>query len=88
MREGRRAESLRLEAPVVVGPVTLLTVQRIVRHAQGGDQPAWCWVTMAPYALVLRDAAGTRVVDVDGTALSLTTLREAVPQIDVALAAM
>ncbi len=88
MREGGRAESLHVEAPVVVGSVTLLPVKRIVRHAQGGDQPRWLSVTMAPYALVLRDAAGTRVVNADGAATSLDALREDVPQVDAALAAI
>lgn len=86
MPEEGRAETLRVDAPVVIGSVTLLPVTRIVRHAQRGDQPAWLSVTMAPYALVLRDAAGTRVVDADGAPMSLDALRAAVPQFDAALA--
>jgi len=86
MPEASRTETLRVEAPLVVGSVTLLPLTKIVRHAQGGKQTAWLSVTMAPYALVLRDVTGTRVVDADGAPISPDALRDVAPPVDAALA--
>ncbi len=81
-----REETVRAGTPLRVGDVILVAIERVV--VRSGRAPAGMWATAAvePQALVVRDARGVRVVDLDGTAPSLERLREAIPGLDGLLA--
>lgn len=79
-------EVVRVGAPVTLGNVTLLPVERVVLHSNRGDGHLWFSAAMEPYALIVRDADGIRVIATDAAAVSLRELRQRVPGIDMALA--
>lgn len=81
-------ETLRAGQPIAVGPVTLLPIERIVLHANTGAAHGWFSAAKEPYALIVREAGGIRAIDCGAVAVSLEELREKVPELDVALAAM
>ena len=81
-------EILRAGAPVAVGSVTLLPIERVALHSDRGKTRVWCSAAKEPYALVVRDVGGLRVVDVDARAVSLEELREKIPGLDALLASI
>jgi hypothetical protein len=85
---GRREEALRAGAPVAVGPVTLVPIERVVLNAERGAGMAWFAALKEPYALIVRDARGLRAVDARAAPLSLDALRETVAGLDAVLAAL
>jgi hypothetical protein len=92
-QENLRARTLRTRkltagAPVFVGSVTLLPIERVVMHADMATTGAWFSVAKQPYALVVRDANGIRTLDIDAAAVSLEHLREQIPGLDALLAPM
>jgi hypothetical protein len=82
------AETVRAGTPLRVGPVTLLPIERAVVHSHMGAHGAWFTAAKEPYALVVRDAAGLRALDIGATPVSLEALREGIPGLDALLASM
>ncbi len=78
-------ETLRAGSPVHVGGVTLVPIEHVVLRSEMGIFGAWFSVAKRPYALIVRDAAGIRTVDID-VAISLEELRERIPELDGLLA--
>jgi hypothetical protein len=78
-------ETLRAGSPVHVGGVTLVPIEHVVLRSVMGIFGAWFSVAKQPYALIVRDAAGLRTVDID-VAISLEELRERIPELDALLA--
>jgi uncharacterized spore protein YtfJ len=72
--------------PIRVGAVTLLPVERVVVLSGTGAYGAWFTAAKEPYALVVRDADGTRVLDIGDTPVSLEAIRERIPGLDAVLA--
>jgi uncharacterized spore protein YtfJ len=83
-----RIETVRAAMPLRVGPSTLLPIERVVVHSGRGARGAWAHATVEPYALVVRDAGGIRVIDIGATAVSLEDLRERIPGLDALLASV
>lgn len=81
-------ETVRAGTPLRVGSATLLPIERAVVHSGMGALGAWFAAAKEPYALVVRDAVGTRALDIGGTAVSLEALREGIPGLDAVLASM
>ena len=81
-------ETLEVGRPLTAGEVTLLPIERIVVRAQRRDGRAWVYGSKAFYALVLRDAAGTRAVDAGAAAITLDRLVREVPGLGAALRAI
>jgi hypothetical protein len=83
-------EALRAGAPLSVGAVTLLPIERVVRFDGSGNRRTWFSIAKEPFALVVRDAQGMQAIDIDSGcgAVSLERLREMVADLDTALAAM
>jgi len=81
-------ETIRAGAPVAVGPIALLPIERIVLRAGRSAAMAWCTALKEPHALVVRDARGLRAVDARAAPIPLDALREKVPGLDALLAAM
>ncbi len=79
-----RRDDLRAAAPLRLGSVTLLPVERVVLRVLG---EGFVLASKEPYALVVRDAAGTAVVALEAAETSLAELRERIPGLDAALAA-
>ncbi len=77
-----RTETLRAATPVRVGSVTLLPIERVVMHAYLGAAHVRLSVAKEPYAIVIRDAAGTRAVDIGAATISLQQLRDQIPGLD------
>ena len=89
MREREtRSETWRAGAPVTVGSVTLLPIERVVLHSDLGTTRIWISAFKEPYALVVRDAGGIRAVGTGTVAVSLQQLREKIPELDVLLSPM
>jgi hypothetical protein len=82
-----RAESVRAGAPLRAGAVTLLPVERTVVHAVRVARGAWLSATREPYALVVREAGGLRVVAAGPAPVSLEELRERIPGLEALLPA-
>ncbi len=78
---GHRVE-LRAAAPIRVGEVTVLPVERVVLRSGRGRGGVWVAAEVEPCGLVVRDAGGLRAVALDGTPLALEDLRARVPAID------
>ena len=78
---------LRAGRPLRVGSVTLLPIERVVVRAGKGAGAAWFSAEKEPYAFVLRDEGGVRVVGVGPVEVSLEELREKVPGLDDELVA-
>ena len=83
-----RTEALRAGAPVRIGGVVLLPVERIVVHADRTGPGLWVLADKRLHTLVVRDASGIRGIDAEGAAVALDALREEVPGLDAALAAL
>jgi hypothetical protein len=83
----RHTETVRAGAPLRVGAVTLLPIERVVVHAHVGALGAWFTAAKEPHALIVRDAGGIRALAVGATAVSLDALREEIPGLDAVLAA-
>jgi hypothetical protein len=83
-----RTEILHLGAPMTVGAVTLLPIERVVVHSTIGGACAWLAASKEAYALVVRDDGGTRAIEMNGVSVSLESLRERIPGLDLALASM
>ena len=82
----RRIETVRAGIPLRVGGVTLLTIERVVVRSSRMARGAWVTAAVEPQAVVVRDAAGVRLVALDGVAISLEQLRERIPGLDALLA--
>lgn len=80
--------TLRAGSPLVIGAVALLPIERSVRRSWGGPAGAGFSITLEPYALVIRDAAGIRAFGVDAGELALDPLRLGVAGLDEALASI
>ena len=78
-------ETLRAGTPVHVGGVTLIPIEHVVLRSEMGIVGAWFSVAKQPYALIVRDGAGIRTVDIN-VAISLGELRERIPELDALLA--
>jgi hypothetical protein len=84
----QRTESLEVAAPLRIGAVTVLVIERVRRQVASGGPYPWCLFAKQPHALVVRDAAGLHVVATDDAAMTLDRLRAELPQLDALLAAM
>ena len=85
---GTRTEAMRAGTPVTVGAVTLLPIERVVLNAQRRGARQSISAALEPYALVVRDSTGVRAIDAAAMAVSLEALREEVPGLESALAAI
>jgi hypothetical protein len=81
-----RVETLQAGAPVVVGAVTLLPVERLVVQGVPGGASTWVSASKEPYALIVRDAAGMRAIGVDARPIPMESLRAGMRGLDAALA--
>ncbi len=81
-----RMDALRAAMPLRVGSSTLLPIERVAVHSGRGAWGAWVSAVVEPYALIVRDSGGIRVIDIDGIAVSLEDLRERIPGLDALLA--
>lgn len=83
-----RVDTVRAATPLRIGAVTLLPLERIVVRVERGVLGAtWVFAAREPYALIVRDADGVRVVAIGVTGVSLEQLRERIPGLDAVLAA-
>ncbi len=82
-----RIDMLRAATPVRIGPVSLLPIERVMLDAGRCAPAPMAWVSAAlePYAVIVRDALGIRVIDVGAGAVSLEQLRERIPGLDAML---
>lgn len=81
-------ETVRAGTPLRVGSATLLPIERVVVHSGLGALGAWFVAAKEPYALVVRDAGGVRVLDLGAAVVSLEALRREVPGLDAVLSSM
>jgi len=81
-------EALRAAAPIHVGNVTLLPIERVVIRSDTFAARAWFAICKQPHALVIRDAAGIRVIDIDDKPVDIEQLRKTIPNLDGLLASM
>ena len=81
-----KSETLQACAPVAVGSLVLVPIERVVKHLDVGEAGFWFSFEKEPYALVVRDAGGTRAVNVAAIAVSMEELRERMPDLDALLA--
>ena len=81
----RPDERLRAGAPLRVGTVTLLVIERAVVRSYVGASWAGIYTAMEPYALVVCDPGGVRALNVEGSTVKLDDLRKRVPEMDVLL---
>ncbi len=79
-------ETLRAGRPLRVGDVTLLAIERAVLRSGRGALGMWVTAALEPYALVVRDAGGVRVLEIGGAAVPLEQLRGRIPELDDRLA--
>ena len=78
-------DTVRAATSVRVGSVNLLPIERVVVQQGGSAQLAWVSAAVEPYALIVRDAFGIRVIDLGAEAASLEQLRERIPGLDALL---
>ena len=71
--------------PIHVGDVTLLPITRVKLQSHSTALHAWLDASKKPVALVVRDADGTRTIDIC-TTLSIEQVREQIPDLDDLLA--
>lgn len=81
-------EAVRAGAPVTIGLVTLLPIERVVVHTFHGRSGWWFSAAKQPFALILRDAAGMRALDAEAAVVPLNRLCESVPGLEALLAGM
>ena len=82
------ADTLFAGAPLRLGSVTVLPIERIVRRSDRGDRGAWFTAIKEPYAVIVREADGTRAFAAGADAVSLEELRALVPELDALLSAL
>jgi hypothetical protein len=80
-------EELRAGAPIRVGSVTLLPLERVVLRAARCGGAACASAVVSPFVLLVLDGGDVRVFDVGAPAPPLDELRERVAGLDAALAA-
>ena len=83
----RRHEGLRAGAPIAVGAVRIIPIERIEVDATQGRYGVWCSAAKAPYAVVIRDDERVWAVGVEAQAVSVARLRAEVPGLDQLLGA-
>jgi len=83
-----RTESWRAGSPLTVGSVTLLPIEHVVVNGTRGATGAWFTISKEPYAFVVRDESGMRMIATGAGAVSLDELREKVPELETLLAAI
>ena len=81
-------DTLRAATPLRVGSATLLPIERVVVHSERSARGVWVSAAMEPYALIVRDAGGIRVIAVEALAVSLEELCEKTPELDALLASV
>lgn len=79
-------ETLEAAAPITVGAVTVIAIERVLRQVASGGLHPWCLFAKRPHALVVRDAAGLQVVGTGDATVTLDRLRAEVPHLDALLA--
>jgi len=84
----RQTDEVCAGAPLRVGPLAVVPIERMLLNAYQGDGCLWLSSTKEPYALIVRDAAGIRVLGVSAATMSLDALRELVPELDAMLATL
>jgi len=84
----QQTETLCAGAPVRIGAVTLLPIERVVLYATGAGACWWFAAAKQPYALVLREDGRVRAMDTQAAEIPIDTLCALVPRLDAALAAM
>ncbi len=80
-----RIDMLRAATPVRIGPVSLLPIERVMVHRGRCALVAWVSAALEPYALIVRDPLGIRVIDVGTGTVSLEQLLERIPGLDALL---
>ena len=80
-------ETLQAGAPLRIGDLLLVPIERVVRNVDFGELGLWFTFDKEPYALVVRDASGTRALEVAAATVSIEELRERIPGFDALLAA-
>lgn len=83
-----RSEVVRAGMPIRVESVTVLPIERVVLDLNQSSGGAWFMAHKEPYAVIVRDALGTRAVNGDAMAVSLEELSRMVPGLDALLATM
>ena len=83
-----RRERMHAGTPLKVGPVGLLPIERVVLHARCMRRGLWCVAFREPWALIVRDAKGVRVVGACAAPPVLEALREQIPDLESVLAAL
>jgi hypothetical protein len=81
-------DTLRAGAPLTVGAVSLLPIERVVLYTETWPAHVWVSAAKAPYALIVRDAGGLRVVTTGTGTVTLEQLRESIPGLDALLESM
>lgn len=80
------SETLQAGAPVTIGTLVLVPIERVVRDVDIGEMGLWFSFEKEPYALVVRDANGARAVNVAAVAVSIEELCARIPGFDAWLA--
>jgi hypothetical protein len=75
----RHTEELRAGTQLRVGSVTLIPIERVVVHAGTVVSAAWFTAAKEPFALVVRDEGGVRVIGVGAEEVSLASMGETIP---------
>ena len=78
-------DMMRAATPIRVGSVSLLPIECVMVHSDRSARVAWVSAALEPYALIVRDALGIRVIDVGAGAVPLERLREGIPGLDALL---
>lgn len=81
-----RSKAMRVGAPMTVGTVTLVPIERIVIDSDRGDAGLWFSAAKLPHALIVHDADGIRSVDIGSGAFSLEELLEQIAGLAAVLA--
>jgi len=80
------SETLQAGAPITVGSLVLVPIERVVRNVDVSEMGLWFSFEKEPYALVVRDANGARAVNVEAVAVSIEELCARIPGFDALLA--
>jgi hypothetical protein len=83
-----RIETLRAGAPVSVGSITLLPIERVVLRSDRSERRVWFTAAKEPYALIVRDESGIWAIDANAVAVPLEALRAEISGLDAALATL
>jgi hypothetical protein len=79
-------DEIRSARPIRVGAVTLLPLERVVLRSARFGPGAWVSAAVEPWAMIVQDGAGVRVVGVGASPPSLDELRGRIPGLDALLA--